>query len=321
MNAEQVRQYVLRYLEATACQIIEVTATSITVHLSEQADRRLTNRPYYWGFIDRTGTEPQTMKFTFQFDSAATSSTLPLQPSSSSTAPTASDCMFQHYFDVAPAFTGGAGKNGYIPCAQITFGSQRLAQMMQAAHDEGRFSNMFVVPTNQQLKNSANDFIAYEPWLLCNVKVSFACDLKREEIHSYGISLVTSTIQTDFMEHISPFPLSPTLPPRMYIMPWKMTIEQARSEIEKHFLAIISRADTKWATAASLRLEEELTQLTSYYEPLLQHHSESNMLREDNTDHQAEYEKKCQDIRCQFEPRIQVSLLNAALIHLSPTIC
>ncbi|MCY9739798.1 YqhG family protein, partial [Paenibacillus thiaminolyticus] len=71
MNTEQVRDYVLRYLEATDCHILEKSPAHVTVKLSERADRVLTNRPYYWGFIDRTGAEAETMRFTFVFDPAA----------------------------------------------------------------------------------------------------------------------------------------------------------------------------------------------------------------------------------------------------------
>lgn len=33
-----------------------------------RADRMLTDRPYYWGFVERTGVDPETLSFSFVFD-------------------------------------------------------------------------------------------------------------------------------------------------------------------------------------------------------------------------------------------------------------
>ncbi|WP_052475952.1 YqhG family protein [Cohnella kolymensis] len=67
MNTKQVQKFLLSYLEATNCQIIEKTPNQVTVKLSPVADRALTNRLYYWGFVDRAGIEPETMTYTWTF--------------------------------------------------------------------------------------------------------------------------------------------------------------------------------------------------------------------------------------------------------------
>lgn len=71
LDARQVREQVLEYLEATECSIIESSPHHVTVKLSPQADKMLTDRPYYWGFVERTGAPPETLSFTFVFDPAA----------------------------------------------------------------------------------------------------------------------------------------------------------------------------------------------------------------------------------------------------------
>lgn len=71
LDARQVREQVLEYLEATECSIIESSPHHVTVKLSPQADKMLTDRPYYWGFVERTGVPPETLSFTFVFDPAA----------------------------------------------------------------------------------------------------------------------------------------------------------------------------------------------------------------------------------------------------------
>lgn len=376
MNTEKIRKYVLEYLEATECHIMELSPACVTVKLSERADRKLTNRPYYWGFVDRTGAEPETMRFTFVFDPSAMPPDPPRgpyappptgvapaegaasappagttnAPQAGSTAdPNAGDSILGRYFGVAPAFTGGGGGIGRIPREDVTFGSRRLNSIMQAAHEEGRFISLFADHEGSQAvgrsPRGAKRSTAYEPWLLLNLNVEFACDLKREEIHSYGISLVTGRIRTDFMGQLLTMSLSPKLPPNVHIAPWSLSIEQAREAVEQQLLNLISTYDNTWAMEAAERLNEELARLQSYYEPQLQQSSArsemesgslvkeqqetiraaSNPESEDSNQRskheviKQQYDMRCQEIRWQFEPRITVHLLNAGLIHLPST--
>ncbi|SYX85144.1 YqhG family protein [Paenibacillus alvei] len=377
MNTEQVRRFVLDYLEATDCHIMETSPASVTVKLSERADRKLTNRPYYWGFVDRTGAEPETMRFTFVFDPSAMTPEPPrgpyappvLPPVGAATAPPTgaaiapppgstpagtapSDSILGRYFGVAPAFTGGGGGLGRIPREDVTFGSRRLSSIMQAVHEEGRFIQLFADPANASSTATSSSIrgtkrsTAYEPWLLLNLNVEFACDLKREEIHSFGISLITGRIRTDFMEQLLSMPLSPKLPSNVHVVPWSLSIQQAREAVERHLIELISTYDDTWAVEASERLEEELARLKSYYEPQLQQFSTdaeqaANMPsnkdkhggdgsdtdpEQGNTNSpskqeqiQQQYDMRCQEIRWQFEPRIAVNFLNAGLIHLPST--
>ncbi|MFC0211171.1 YqhG family protein [Paenibacillus chartarius] len=71
MNAEQIRSFVHAYLEAYQCDIVEKAPTHVTVKLSVEADKELTNRAYYWGFVERTGAPAETMTMTFVFDPPA----------------------------------------------------------------------------------------------------------------------------------------------------------------------------------------------------------------------------------------------------------
>ncbi|OKP94235.1 YqhG family protein [Paenibacillus sp. P46E] len=68
LTPQEVRKQVMDYLEATECSVIEVSPLHVTVKLSPRADRMLTDRPYYWGFVERTGAPPETLSFTFVFE-------------------------------------------------------------------------------------------------------------------------------------------------------------------------------------------------------------------------------------------------------------
>lgn len=347
MNTEQVRRFVLDYLEATDCHILEVSPASITVKLSERADRKLTNRPYYWSFVDRTGAEPETMRFTFLFDPASMPPDLacnpyspslvqaggnapqngaPAVPSSHTTADVKpDDSILSRYFGVAPAFTGsGVGLNR-IPREEVTFGSRRLTSIMQAAYEEGRFVSLFAEHGEQhnsavnRTKRGTRRPTAYEPWLLLNLKVEFACDLKREEIHSYGISLVNGRIHTTFIEQLLSRPLSPKLPPNVHVAPWRLSLEQAHVAIEEHLTRLISTYDDTWATQATERLEEELARLHAYYSPQLQQSGPLSEPQSEQAQIRQQYDMRSQEIRWQFEPRIIITMLNSGLIHLPST--
>ncbi|CAH8771923.1 YqhG family protein [Paenibacillus dendritiformis] len=334
MNTEQVRDYVLRYLEATDCHILEKSPAHVTVKLSERADRVLTNRPYYWGFIDRTGAEAETMRFTFVFDPAAMP---PEPPRAVSYGSAPGESVLGRYFGVAPAFTGGGGGPGRIPRDDVTYGSKRLEQIMQAAHTEGRFIQLFVEPPAaggvrgaRRVKQSA----PHEPWLLLNFKLEFACDLKREEIHSYGISLVSGKMRLGYMEEVLRMDVTPKLPPHVHVLPWRLSLPAALSYVEEHLAEVISSHDDAWAREARVRLEEELSRLASYYEPLIREAASQQPSRmrqeeapapppngEDREEEarpmtiEEQYEVRQQEVRWQFEPRIEVSLISAGLVH------
>ncbi|MCG7406114.1 YqhG family protein [Paenibacillus sp. ACRRX] len=432
MDTEQITRFVMRYLESTECHILEKTPAYVTVKLSEQADRVLTNRPYYWGFVDRTGAEAETMRFTFVFDptqmppetnrgpisyvtspvteptplppaannnglqdvglweaslpltgeqaqidtdvNAANVSARPVgHPGSSQTPNQTStsqavgegtgDTIMQRYFGVAPAFTGGGGGIGRIPKDNVNFGSQRLEQIMQAALQGGRYLSLFEESSEAYTGRGQRRSAAYEPYLLLNVKLEFACDLKREELHSFGVSLVSGTIHPHFMELVKDRHLTPKLPANVHTMTWRFTLEQAAHLVEQRIRHLAADYDMSWAVEASERLDEEWERLAAYYEPLIKQEEEAmepgavkdanespqqplavelppratldSMLQHLDLENvqqshaeptqepspqarsaREQFEIRCNEIRWQFEPRITLSVINAALLHL-----
>lgn len=135
MNARQVEKFVMSYLEATGCDIIEKSKGSVTVRLSPEADKKLTNRPYYWGFVERTGTPPETLTFAWQFgrdeeDAADDDETAGASERQGSAASTASG-LSPLGFNVAPV---------RVLREDLYFGSGRLAQIFGAVRDGGAAS-------------------------------------------------------------------------------------------------------------------------------------------------------------------------------------
>ncbi|TVX92621.1 YqhG family protein [Paenibacillus agilis] len=368
MDTEQISSYIMRYLDATSCNIMEKTPVYVTVKLSEQADRLLTNRPYYWGFIDRTGTEAETMRYTFVFDPDNMPPDPYRAPISYVTAPSvpsnpvaAGDAAIQRTFGVAPGFNGGSRGPDRIPRENVNFGSRRLAQIMDVAKESGRFVSLYESLDSESEVQFARGrhSVAYEPWILLNVKLEFACDLKREEVHSIGFSLISGTLHTNFMDKMMQCSLTPKLPAQVHTMTWRYTLDQAVQQIEQTLTEHVRNSDEAWAVEASERLEDEWDRLAAYYEPLLKEEAENKakakanevtvtvtdtdteqasqpviltiVVNEEPPDEteqvvtdkepnqrtlQEQYDLRRNEIEWQFQPRIEMSIINAAIIYL-----
>lgn len=72
MNGQELYDFLMRYLTLKGCAVLEKSPAHITARLSEEADREIMNRPYYWLYVDRTGVPAEPMTVTFYFDPANT---------------------------------------------------------------------------------------------------------------------------------------------------------------------------------------------------------------------------------------------------------
>ncbi|USB32198.1 YqhG family protein [Paenibacillus sp. YPG26] len=332
MTTEQIHKYVLTYLESMECQVLEQSPYHVMVKLSPEADKELTGRPYYWGFIERTNTEPETMSFLFVFDpekyeqaeiaktaqanesrraALHTQLNKPLitsgEAAASSSPSQTEDSILGRYFGVVrPLPNVGPGR---IHREHLHFGSPRLQQIFTAARRGGSCVYLFEDAGPRQ---RATLFpAAYEPWLGISFKVEFACDMKREELHFMGISLVSQKIDFHFRDRLSTRSLVPRLPENVHIEPSSMTPAEARDALEASLQSKLSELDSSWAVEAAERLQEELELIDAYYEDLLLEEDEEkrNSARE-------QYEARREEIRWQYEPRILVTAINCGIFHL-----
>jgi len=321
MTQEQIQQYVMTYLDATECKILEKSPYHVTVKLSPQADRDLTNRPYYWGFIERTGVEPETMSFAFIFDSEAyealqeqsndknSTNSRPLQSVTGQppAAGTSDDSVLGRYFGpIRPLPVLGPGR---IQKEVLTFGSSRLKQIFMAARQGGRCVYLFEDPGQRQRMTLFP--AAYEPWLGVCFKLEFCCDIKREEMHFMGISLLSGRIDEFFSSRLASIQLVPRLPENVSIEPSERSLAECKDLLEQRLQDKISTYDMDWAEAASERLRDELELIDAYYQPLLDDPDE-----ERKQEILGQYEARRSEIRWQYEPRIVVSVVNYGIFHL-----
>lgn len=314
VNECEIHQYVQRYLDATNCTILEKASDHFIVKLSPDADRALTNRPYYWGFVDRVGVEPETMSFLFvtnskQYDLQEVSANIQQADNefASETAEmSGSDAHLVRSLGFVPASLQ-EGKR--YPRENLYFGARKLEQIFDAAKESGSYVCLFEQPH----RRNTNPFesAAYTAWLGVNLKVEYICDQKKEEIYCFGVSLITGHCVEGFHDKLLKCRLSPQLPSNIHIAKNGVTATRALQIIEQTLERKLKQMDYGWAEQASLRLEEELERVSSYYNKLLEH-----TLEENKAGISEQFEQRKSEIRQQYEPRVIASAINCGIFHL-----
>lgn len=323
MNRQTIERYVMRYLETTGCQLVEKGEGHVTVRLSPEADRDLMNRSYYWNFVERTGAAPEPMLFQFIFDPElhakppAAPVGVPMRPtapapgaaapagSPGGAAGAAGDSILGRYFGFVPT-----GATGRVPSDVMMFGSRRLDQLFQVVQTRGRFVRLF----EEQKPAERNPFasVGYSTWLCVNMKVEFICDMKRDELHSFGIHLGTGQITERFYDRVKRKALTPRLPAGIHLEPAPIPLPSAVEALENYLEQKIKRYNHRWSEDAWKRLKEEWSRIDDYF---------GELLRTVEPDKKAEvleqYKSREQEIDWQYRPRIHVSVINCGFFHLA----
>ena len=312
LTPQEVKQQFLSYLEATECTVIEQSPEHLTVKLSPQADKMLTNRPYYWSFVERTGAPAETLSFTFVFDPAEYDGRLQRQAEAARREQPQSghgaDPLLSRYYGAVPALPViGPGR---VQREDVLYGSRRLAQIWEASREEGHCVYLFEVPDEERRPKTRST--AYEQWLGVCFKAEFSCDLKREELHFLGISLSRKTIVDHFDAQLKGRNLQPRLPEYTHVRPAALTLSAAASLLENYLMDKLSRLDYSWADQARVRLDEELAILDSYYEDLLKETDE-----EKRTATADQHQSRRSEMMWQYSPKITLTAITCGLFHLS----
>jgi hypothetical protein len=289
MNPKQVQKFVHSYLESTDCRIIEKSPSHVTVKLSPAADRALSGRPYYWNFVDATGSEPETMSYSWMFEkSPSPSHGTPFTPLSSSV-------------------TSGVR----VIREEVFFGSRRLNQLFGAVRQAGRCVTMFAEPP-KGVRDPLGS-IPYTAWLGVNLKVGYECDMKREELYGWGISLATGIIEERFLERLKEIRLSPRLPSNVHLLRNGLSLRKGMAQLELALERKLKTTDFSWAEDAEKRRQEERNRINQYYGPQLER-------SQDDTDQtealKARWKHREEEIDWQYRPRVGASVLNCGIFHL-----
>ncbi|REE84440.1 uncharacterized protein YqhG [Paenibacillus taihuensis] len=327
MNERQIQKFVQRYLDATGCHIVEKSPAHFHVKLSPKADRDLTNRPYYWSFVDRTGAEPETMSLLLVTDkqkydnqTAAAAANAQQKDSSAGGGAAGAAAAGSGASGTANAAEAALGRSfGYIhgtlntnirvPREDLYFGSRRLNQLFESSRQGGSYLCLFQEPDKRS--NHPLDSTAYSAWLGVNMKVEFACDMKREEFHSFGVSLATGQCIEQFHDRLLQYRMTPKLPPNVHTAKNAFTLTKAAAIAEQTLERKLRTYDYSWAAAASKRLNEELETINHYYQPLLESAEEEN-----KPQIAEQFERRQEEIKWQYEPRVTASAINCGIFYL-----
>lgn len=68
MFASQVHDYLYTFFKETNCEILEDEGHILTVQLTNDIDKKIMNRPFYWKYIEHTNSEPNPAKLTLITD-------------------------------------------------------------------------------------------------------------------------------------------------------------------------------------------------------------------------------------------------------------
>ncbi|MDQ0874219.1 hypothetical protein QFZ77_002878 [Paenibacillus sp. V4I3] len=329
MNKRNIHTFVMRFLEAYNCTILEKSPAYVTAKLSPEADREMTGRPYYWSFVERTGAAAETMTYKFIFDpeqmkletkTKATATTVKSPPNvggpsqsqghGQGLAPQPpdgnSDSILGRYFGFVPTTV----ISQRLPQDEVTFGSRRLEQMFTIVRERGRFVHLFEEPFPMSATYHAA--LVYDTWFCVNYKVELACDRKRSEIHSLAIQLNSGEIREHFHKHMLTKSLSPKLPANSHILPDTISLPKAINFLEMMLERKVSAYDHTWADEANEQHRSEIDRVEAYY---------NGLLLSAEPDKRNEIETQCrnrlQEIDWQHKPRIVVSVINCGLFHLN----
>lgn len=280
MDQAWVREYVEKYLELHQCEVIDKNSGYTQVKLSVDVDKDLTNRPYYWTFVERTGTEPETLTLNFIFDSEQTDKT--------------------------------------IRGEEIRFGSERLKQIFHSAKNRGRMVRLY--QQYHHLKNNKKHSPAVQPlspWLGVNYKVEFLSDQKKDKLISVGMNLATGEMKENFYEMLRNINLGPVLPPNVSTIPSFLNIREATLQLEEWILHEIKKEDFDWVYKANERLKEEINQLEAYYLIEEIQTEENDEEKKQETEAKlVEKESRIDEAKWQYSPRVEVKPINFGLFYL-----
>jgi len=290
MNPKQIQKFVVSYLDSTNSHLIEKSPSSVTVKLSPDADRALTNRPYYWSFIDRTGTDPETLTFRWLFEN----------PSMADRAN-------------SPPLTYVMTESGRIIQEDVYFGSRRLLQLFDAAQQGGRCVMLFEEPPRGTVNPLSSQ--PYTAWLGVNFKVGFECDMKREELYGWGISLATGVIDQQFMETLKLKKLTPRLPSNIHLLKNCLSLRKGMILLEQTMERKLKSTDFTWAEEAEQRRQDELDRLRHYYNPMLENRGHPDQKEQENA-LAARFQQREAEIDWQYRPRVSVNVINCGIFHL-----
>jgi hypothetical protein len=182
---------------------------------------------------------------------------------------------------------------------RLHFGSPRLHQIFRSAQKHGSFIRLYEEPDASQ-----HTHIPLHPWLGLNVKISYQCDRKKDQILSLGLHLISGTIIEQFHELLQKRKLTPKIPDYCFTISPLIKPKSGIGRLEQYIRSRIAADDHTWAEKAKERWAEDLALLDHFYEGV-------------EEKPECYYIEK-EALEQQYKPRITVSVINGGMFYLLP---
>ncbi|PLR99920.1 YqhG family protein [Bacillus sp. T33-2] len=180
------------------------------------------------------------------------------------------------------------------------FGSPRLHQIFQSTKNLAGYIRLY---ENFQPQLGRQNHLM--PWLCINMKISYQCDRKRDVYYSIGLHLINGKMVEGFHEKLLQIPLTPKIPDYTFTLSPLIMPKSGIIRVETHLRNIIAREDHAWADEAILRWKQDQALLDHFYE------------NEDEKSDSYEIEKLA--LKEQYEPKVNISVINGGLFYLTDT--
>jgi|GEM_PF-2122367 len=290
-TAAERLQFCDDYFSSVDARILMAKEDYREYQLPREIDKELTDRPYYWLWVDQTGQKPDPtiLRLAFSPDALERENqrlhreTLERANSSSESHPS------------APYFRP--------PVAElVSLGGFRLERIMDSVMARGRF---ICVRPKDGLRGRP-----VIPWLLMNAVVSYVCDLTEQNFISLGLCLTNDQIVNDFWQAIERIPMGVARWEEVVGPYDEDAVEAGLSRLRDYVGTKLRASPQTWAKEAELRLEEELAQLDLYY---------GSLVAEDGSDSDVltvEHQQKRAELKQRAAPRIDIEVVQVALVGL-----
>lgn len=294
------------YFESVGAACIRVDDHYREYELPRDVDKELTDRPYYWLWVEQTGqiVPPTVLRLAFS-DEAVARENERLRAEAFARADVQAMTEVERMFFRPPT------------AEYVTLGSFRLDKLFASIDQRGRFASIAVSSVDdgqgpdgaiELVRQPANP--SWVPWLLLNTMVSLRCDSVQQEWLSIGICLENGQIVERFFPAISRLPFH-SVPASTLLERATLDVTTAMRQAEQFLQRRVARHPTDWARQALHRLDQEQRQLQTYYQSILPDVQEDERaLLED------EQQRKLEQLRERTEPKIELDIKQVALVGL-----
>lgn len=285
-------QFCDAYFDAVGAKTVAKRSMYREYVLPRDVDKELTDRPFYWLWAEKTNqtVEPTTLRLAFN-----------------SSAKRREDERLVAEHDAF--MQENPPQNRYEmmfrkpkQSEHITLGCFRLNKIIDSVLSRG--SLVSVTPS------AVTSIEKLVPWLVVNGLVKYTSDSVQEEWFSQGICLANLQVVEGFFDKIGTIPMR-VCNPNDVLRHATHSIEEGMDRVQQSLRQQLTEKDHEWARDAYMRLEDDLSQLDTYYRSVLHEHAE-----DEQTSLRLEHERKRDELIRKTSPRIELEPLQLGIVGL-----